>query len=87
MSDKDGNWEEVEIKDFIWEHLCKSDNGRFDFAPLLFDVHREAPSGPELTKTVYKMEREGYVTDNRPNYGHFWVELESSEKDKCQEKV
>ena len=87
MVKEDGKWDEAEIKNFIWKHLCKSENNRFDFAPLLFDVHRDAPTEPKFTEIVHGMKQRGYITDNRPNYGHFWVELEGSGRKKCEEKL
>lgn len=87
MSKKNGDWEVVEVKNFIWKRLCKSETGRFDFAPLLLDHKRETPSSPKFAEIVGQMKEQGYLTDNRPNYGHYWLKLKASGKSKCEDEV
>lgn len=87
MSKENGDWEVEEIEDFIWKHLCKSETGRVDFAPLLLNQKRKSPGSPKFGETVDQMKKQGYLTDNRPNYGHYWLKLKSSGKTKCEEEV
>ncbi len=87
MVRKNGNWEDDEVRGFIWKHLCNSKVGRFDFAPLLFNPEEETPGSPRFSKVLAQMEEKDYVTDKRPNYGHYWVKLKGSGKRKCQERV
>ncbi|MFB6290922.1 MAG: hypothetical protein ABEJ25_04250 [Candidatus Bipolaricaulia bacterium] len=84
MTRESKKWEIVEVKNLIWKKLCRSKNGKVDFAPLLFDVKKGTPSSPTFTKTVDLMKRQGYVTDDRPNYGHYWVELKRNGQKKCK---
>ncbi|MBS3787554.1 hypothetical protein KGY79_05085 [Candidatus Bipolaricaulota bacterium] len=87
MVHENGTWKDDEVKDFIWKHLCNSKNGRFDFAPLLFNADRETPGSPQLAKTIAQMEEKNYIADKRPNYGHYWVKLKGSGKRKCPKKI
>lgn len=87
MSKKNGEWEVVEVKHLIWKRLCKSETGRFDFAPLLLDAKRDSPGSPKFAETVDQMKEQGYITDNRPNYGHYWLKLKVAGKSKCEEVV
>lgn len=87
MVKKNGEWETKEVKNFIWEHLCKSENGRFDFAPLLLDEDEKAPNGPKFAETVDWMKDHGYIIDRRPDYQHYWIELKGDGRIKCKDKV
>ena len=87
MVRKNGNWEDDDVRDFIWQHLCNSKVGRFDFAPLLFNLDRETPGSPRFSKILAQMEEKDYVTDKRRDYGHYRVKLKGSGKRKCQEKI
>ena len=87
MSKADEEWEVARVKALIWKRLCESDDGKFDFAPLLFDVDSGGPSSLIFSETVDLMKRHGYVTDNRPNYGHYWVKLNGNGQKKCKEQV
>ncbi|MEF8725439.1 MAG: hypothetical protein V5A79_05110 [Candidatus Bipolaricaulota bacterium] len=87
MTKENGEWELDEVKKFIWNHLCKSEEGRFDFAPLLIDEGKKAPSGQEFARVIDWMKDNGYVTDSRPDYQHYWVELKENGSTKCKNKV
>lgn len=87
MPGTNNNWEVVEVKDFIWRRLCQSETGRFDFAPLLFDLKRKSPGSPKFAETVDQLKKQGYLTVNRPNYGHYWLTLNPSGKAKCEKEL
>ena len=79
-----GDWNEDEVRNFIMDHLCNTENDKFDFAPLLMDLKSESPSSPKFLETLEQMEDGGYVTEAKPNYGHYWVKLRGPGKNKCE---
>lgn len=86
MVKEKAGWEDVRVKNFIWEHLCKSDSVRVNFAPILLDGGRKVPSGQKFAKAIDRMKSQGYVTDSRPDFQHYWIELTESGEKKCEEK-
>ena len=87
MVDKDDVWADKSVANFIWKHLCNADTDRFDFKPLLLDTHRNTPGSPQLTRAVSRMQEHGYVTVEKPNYDHYWVELNGSGKKICKKLI
>lgn len=85
MVKEKASWEVAGVKGFIWERICKSENGRVDFAPILLDEEREVPSGPKFAKAIDEMKDQGYVTDSRPDFQHYWIEPTKSGERKCGE--
>lgn len=86
MVKEKAGWEDVKVKNFIWENLCKSDSARVNFAPILLDRDREVPSGQKFANAIDRMKDQGYVTDSRPDLQHYWIELTESGEKKCEEK-
>jgi hypothetical protein len=83
---KDG-WEDKEVREFIWERICKSEDGKYDFAPLLKNEDTEAPPGPKFAETIEQLKEKGLVSDSRPNYDYYWVKLTEQGGQKCEGQV
>lgn len=84
MAEGKDNWKSNEVERFIWERLCKTASGRFNFAPLLQDQEKKSPSGPEFAEAIDRMKVQEYVTDSRPDLQHYWVKLTDSGEKKCK---
>ncbi len=83
---KDG-WKEEEVRKFIWERICKSEDGQYDFDHLLKDEDKEAPPGPKFAKTIEELKEKGLVSDSRPDYSHYLVKLTEDGGQKCEKQV